>query len=79
MVDEVRKMVAAKARGGLDKAVFARFQDRLHYLRGDLDQAETFESLSDCCPTRPFSCRCRVLSLHQSIGFRHRCRTTLPR
>jgi glucose-6-phosphate 1-dehydrogenase len=47
MVDEVRKMVAAKARGGLDEAVFARFQDRLHYLRGDLDQAETFESLSD--------------------------------
>ena len=46
-IDEVRKMVAAKARGGLDEAVFSRFQERLHYLRGDLDDAATYESLRE--------------------------------
>jgi len=46
-IDEVRKMVAAKAHCGLNEAVFSRFQERLHDLRGDLDNAATFDSLRE--------------------------------
>ena len=45
--DEVRKMVMAKARGGVDETVFSRFAQRLHYVQGDLDESALYESLSE--------------------------------
>ena len=43
----VEKSVAAKARGGLDAAVFARFAARVSYFRGDLAEAEMYSRLRD--------------------------------
>jgi len=40
-VGEVRDMLAAEARGGLDEAVFERFAKRLEYLKFDLNE--------ECC------------------------------
>ncbi|MCF7969563.1 MAG: glucose-6-phosphate dehydrogenase [Methylococcaceae bacterium] len=43
---EVRDMLEAKARGGIDEAVFKRFIARLHYHEGDMQQAECYGSLA---------------------------------
>jgi len=45
-VSEVRDMLEAKARGGIDEAVFKRFIARLHYHKGDMQQAECYSSLA---------------------------------
>ncbi len=39
-ITEVRNWVTAKARGGLDEETFVRFAQRLHYVRGDLNDAK---------------------------------------
>lgn len=44
-LEEVREMIGAKAREGIDETVFARFSERLSYHRGDLDEAECYREL----------------------------------
>ena len=41
----VRDIVTAKARGGLDEMAFNRFQKRLFYFQGDLNQPSAYENL----------------------------------
>ncbi len=43
--DLVSQWVSAKARGGLDDEVFARFSARLHYFRGDLHDDAMYPAL----------------------------------
>ncbi len=43
---EVRDMLEAKARGGIDEPVFKRFISRLHYHEGDMQQAECYSNLA---------------------------------
>ena len=44
---QVREALAAKARGGLDLALFERFARRIEYFRGDLEDAELYRRLGD--------------------------------
>lgn len=44
-ISEVHEMLEAKARGGIDEEVFKRFIGRLHYHKGDMQQAECYSSL----------------------------------
>jgi len=46
-VAEVRGMIEAEARGGLDESVFQRFADRLQYLQGDLNDMSTYENIKN--------------------------------
>lgn len=41
----VAEEIESKARGGLDKAILARFQQRLYYFQGDLAEADTYPHL----------------------------------
>lgn len=43
--ETVRQWIAAKARGGIDEVHFARFQQRLHYFRGDLTEPDMYPRL----------------------------------
>lgn len=43
---EVRDMLEAKARDGLDETVFKRFCERMHYHKGDIKQAESYADLA---------------------------------
>ena len=43
---EVRDMLEAKARNGLDEVVFKRFCQRMHYHKGDIKQAESYAGLA---------------------------------
>ncbi len=43
---EVEADVGPRARGGLDGEVFGRFQQRLHYFRGDLGDLDSFRALA---------------------------------
>jgi glucose-6-phosphate 1-dehydrogenase len=43
---EVREMIEFKARNGVDEAVFKRFCERLHFLKGDIKQAESYTLLA---------------------------------
>lgn len=43
---EVRDMLEAKARNGLDEAIFKGFCDRMHYHKGDIKQVESYEELA---------------------------------
>ena len=42
---EVRDMLEAKARNGLDETVFKRFCDRMTFFKGDIKQAESYVEL----------------------------------
>lgn len=44
-LDELRGMIEAKARGGLDDEIFQRFCDRMHYFRGDLNDSDMYLQL----------------------------------
>ncbi len=44
---EVRDMLEAKARDGLDETIFKRFCDRMYYHKGDIKQAESYQSLAE--------------------------------
>lgn len=44
---EVREMLEAKARNGLDEAVFKRFCARMHYHKGDIQNADSYTSLAE--------------------------------
>jgi glucose-6-phosphate 1-dehydrogenase len=43
---EVRDMLEAKARGGIDEAIFKRFCARMHYHKGDISKAESYDVLA---------------------------------
>jgi glucose-6-phosphate 1-dehydrogenase len=43
---EVRDMLEAKARNGLDETVFKRFCERMYYHKGDIKQAESYDALA---------------------------------
>ena len=43
--DKLRAMVASKARGGLNEAVFERFAARMHYQQGDLNQDTLYQNI----------------------------------
>lgn len=43
---EVRDMLEAKARNGLDEAVFKRFCERMYYHKGDIKQTESYSELA---------------------------------
>ncbi len=43
---EVRDMLEAKAREGIDEVVFKRFCERMHYHKGDIKQAESYAELA---------------------------------
>ncbi len=45
-IAQVRVMLDAKARGGVDEQVFERFIGRLHYHKGDLQQEDCYSSLA---------------------------------
>lgn len=44
-LSEVRDMVTAKARGGLDETLFKKFCERLVYHRGDISDATSYDGL----------------------------------
>jgi len=44
-IEEVRKMVADKARCGLNEEIFARFQARLHYFRGNITDKDMYPEM----------------------------------
>jgi len=46
-IAEAKDMVLAKARGGLDEAVFQRFRERLHYFEGDLCDAAMYTTMRE--------------------------------
>ena len=43
---EVRDMLEAKARNGIDESVFKRFCERMYYHKGDIKQVESYEALA---------------------------------
>jgi glucose-6-phosphate 1-dehydrogenase len=45
-VSEARDMITEKARGGLKEDVFARFQERLHYHKGDIGAEENYVGMA---------------------------------
>jgi glucose-6-phosphate 1-dehydrogenase len=42
---EVRDMLEMKARDGVDEVIFKRFCDRMHYHKGDIKQADSYDEL----------------------------------
>jgi len=46
-IGEVRKMIEAKARGGIDEKVFETFSSKLQYIQGDLHDPKAYEALND--------------------------------
>jgi len=49
---ELRDMVSARARGGLDEKLFQDFCNRMHYFQGDLNQDEIYEQIRDAVDER---------------------------
>lgn len=43
---EVRDMIDAKARDGIDESIFKRFCDRMYYHKGDIKDAKSYEVLT---------------------------------
>lgn len=43
---EVRDMLEAKAREGIDETIFKRFCERMHYHKGDIKQADCYTALT---------------------------------
>jgi len=46
-IAEVKEMLLAKARDGLDETVFERFQQRLHYFEGDLNEPNMYPKMQE--------------------------------
>ena len=46
-ISEVREMLLAKARDGLDENVFKQFQERLHYFEGDLSDPNMYPKMRE--------------------------------
>ncbi|MCK4493516.1 MAG: glucose-6-phosphate dehydrogenase [Methylococcales bacterium] len=46
LLSEVRKMIKAKARGGLDEGIFKRFSERLSYEKVNIDVTEDYATLA---------------------------------
>lgn len=64
-LEQVREVVAVKARGGLDEGVFARFAQRLEYLQGDLEDPDLYRRLRDCLQSEAGP---RDVAFYMSIG-----------
>lgn len=43
---EVRDMLEAKARDGIDETIFKRFCERMHYHKGDIKDADSYQALA---------------------------------
>lgn len=52
-ISEVRAMIIAKARGGLDEQIFARFQERLHYFKGDIGDPDMYADMQKLLAADP--------------------------
>ncbi len=52
-ITEVRAMITAKAHLGLDEKVFERFQERLHYFEGDLNNPGMYPGLREFIKKEP--------------------------
>ncbi len=46
-INEVRKMIEAKARGGINEEIFEKFSHRLHYHKTDLNDLDGFKKLNE--------------------------------
>jgi glucose-6-phosphate 1-dehydrogenase len=46
-ISEVREMLLAKARDGLDENLFKHFQERLHYFEGDLSDSNMYPKMRE--------------------------------
>jgi glucose-6-phosphate 1-dehydrogenase len=46
-IDEVKQMLLAKARDGLNEKVFEHFKERLHYFEGDLSDQSMYAKMRD--------------------------------
>lgn len=46
-IAQVRSWVVAKARGGLDEAVFERFAKKLSFFKGDINHSESYQGLAE--------------------------------
>ncbi len=44
---EVRALLSTRSRGGLNDEVYKRFETRLHYFRGDLNDADSYQRLAE--------------------------------
>ena len=44
-LNEVRKWVTAKARGGLDEAIFEKFSKRVEYFKGDITDPDAYQRM----------------------------------
>ena len=64
---QVREALAAKARGGLDLALFERFARRIEYFRGDLEDAELYRRLGDKLATEGSG----NVAFYMSVGPEH--------
>jgi len=53
-LQEVRDMITAEARGGIDEEVFQRFTARQHYLQGDLNSETTYQNIRDSLENHDF-------------------------
>jgi glucose-6-phosphate 1-dehydrogenase len=56
---ELREMISAKARGGLNEETFQRFADRMSYFQGDLNQEDIYQQIHtalDQDETYPSNC-----------------------
>ncbi len=62
--ETVKGWISAKARGGLDDAVFDRFQRRLQYFRGDLRDPEMYGALAAVLADAPTA----NVAFYMSVG-----------
>ena len=46
-ISEVKEMLIAKARDGLDEAIFEQFKQRLHYFEGNLTNSDMYSQMRD--------------------------------
>jgi len=52
-VSEVKNMLIAKARDGLNENVFERFKQRLHYFEGDLKNSKMYQAMQEFINDEP--------------------------
>ncbi len=53
--NEVAQLLESRVRNGLDKAVFERFRQRLHFFQGDLDDGKSYQHLKEFLAKPPFT------------------------
>lgn len=69
-LDELRSMLADKARGGLNEDTFNHFSKRMYYLQGDLSKEPLYESMREKVETdHAFSKNCAIYMALQPAQF----------